>query len=43
MACSSNGNTMNSQDNEDSTSNSNDYDEFKILCDLYEQERTDEP
>ncbi|OXG45323.1 hypothetical protein C359_00004 [Cryptococcus neoformans Bt120] len=34
---------MNSQDNEDSTSNSNDYDEFKILCDLYEQERTDEP
>ncbi|UOH85144.1 hypothetical protein LQV05_001963 [Cryptococcus neoformans] len=40
---SSNRNTMNSQDNEDSTSNSNDYDEFKILCDLYEQERTDEP
>lgn len=40
---SSNRNTTDSQDDEDSTTGSNDYDEFKILCDLYGQERTDEP
>ncbi|EAL20357.1 hypothetical protein CNBF1670 [Cryptococcus deneoformans B-3501A] len=34
-------NTTNSQDDEVLMTDSNNYDEFKVLCDLYEQERID--
>lgn len=36
-------NPLNWQNDEELTANSNQYDESQVLCDLYEQERIDEP
>ncbi|ADV23599.1 hypothetical protein I305_01610 [Cryptococcus gattii E566] len=36
-------NPLNWQNDEELTANSNQYDELQVLCDLYEQERIDEP
>lgn len=36
-------NSLNLQNGEDLVADSNQYDELQVLCDLYEQERIDEP
>lgn len=36
-------NSLNLQNDENLVADSNQYDELQVLCDLYEQERIDEP